>query len=149
MRADAVLSQAMSAVSAAKPEEKQLVIEFVRELATPEGRARLISSYGGQHEDHGDDADDGGADDEAGGQPACAACTMTGFEREVRARVCRARSTPGRRNDRVRGGRPGCGRSAATCTLDPWAALRQMRPFPGAVGALQRARSTPGRRKKS
>ena len=88
MRADAVLSQAMSAVSAAKPEEKPLVIEFVRELATPEGRARLISSYGGQHEDHGDDADDGGADDEAGGQPACAACTMTGFEREVRARVC-------------------------------------------------------------
>ena len=149
MRADAVLSQAMSAVSAAPPEEKPLVIEFVRELATPEGRARLISSYGGQHEDHGDDADDGGADDEAGGQPACAACTMTGFEREVRARVCRARSTPGRRDDRVRGGRPGCGRSAATCTLDPWAALRQMRPFPGAVGALQRARSTPGRRKKS
>ena len=60
MRADAVLSQAMSAVSAAASEEKQLVIEFVRELATPEGRARLISSYGGQHEDHGDDADDGG-----------------------------------------------------------------------------------------
>jgi hypothetical protein len=34
MRADAVLSQAMSAVSAAPPEEKPLVIEFVRELAT-------------------------------------------------------------------------------------------------------------------
>ena len=100
MRADAVLSQAMSAVSAAKPEEKPLVIEFVRELATPEGRARLISSYGGQHEDHGDDADDGGADDEAGGQPACAACTMTGFEREVRARVC-ARGS-GRRIVRAR-----------------------------------------------
>ena len=48
MRADTVLSQAMSAVSAAAPEEKPLVIEFVRELATPEGRARLISSYGGQ-----------------------------------------------------------------------------------------------------
>ena len=100
MRADAVLSQAMSAVSAAAPEEKPLVIEFVRELATPEGRARLISSYGGQHEDHGDDADDGGADDEAGGKPACAACTMTGFEREVRARVC-ARGS-GRRIVRAR-----------------------------------------------
>ena len=107
MRADAVLSQAMSAVSAAAPEEKQLVIEFVRELATPEGRARLVSSYGGQHEDHGDDADDGGVGDktgggdEAGGQPACAACTMTGFEREVRWRVC------------------------ARGTRDPWVALRQ------------------------
>ena len=154
MRADAVLSKAMSAVSAAAPEEKPLVIEFVRELATPEGRARLISSYGGQHEDHGDDADDGGADDEAGGQPACAACTMTGFEREVRARVC-ARGS-GRRivRARPRRRRP-CGRCVHSRVRSERCNVHA-RPLgdvmivcegvvPGAVGALQRARSTPGR----
>ena len=54
MRADAVLSAAMSAVSTAAPEEQQLIIEFVRELATPEGRARMVAAYGGQHEAHDD-----------------------------------------------------------------------------------------------
>ena len=98
--------EAMAAVADAAAEEKPLVISFVRELQTREGRKALVERYEAQHEA----ADEPTAEADGAGVHAAG----------TRARSRRRRTLEAERRI-VRARLAGRDRSSASCALDPTA----------------------------